>query len=218
MRRHRKLRSAGAIALIAISAPATHAFASPEAVSTIQKAAKICEKATQGGRMIIPAEAEIYVAAPVGPAMKPLSALPDLLKRYGATSWPGAPTMYLRFAGNDGDAWSAIRGELFTCDVVATGFHGSVKNQEVLDQLTSEGWATVVSRAASQPGALSQFVMVKMQPNSTSPNYGIKAHIKSVGFSEATADGIQMEIGFVAGEVQIRGQQNRSKSNAQPLM
>ena len=205
-----RLTSRFAFVVAAISGLATNtgpAFASPQGTAAIAKAIDMCEHATQGGQMIFPPEAELYFGASDVGTTKALSALPDLLKRYarnGPLSTADTPSLFLRFASPDGEAWSVVRGKTFTCDVVATGFRGSEVDQEIIGQMDKMGWAMVASRPSAVPNGLSQFLLTKMLPASGDPTSGIKAHMKSIGFAEPLASGVQMEIDFAAGQLSIR--------------
>ena len=205
-----RLTSGLAFVIAAISSVATNvkpAFASPQGTETIAKAINICERATQGGQMIFPPDAQVYFGASNVGTTKALSALPDLLKRYARTgplSAVDAPSLFLRFASPDGEAWSVVRAKTFTCNVVATGFRGSEVDQEVVGEMNKAGWTTVASRPSTGPNSLSQFLLTKMLPASGDPTSGIKAHMKSIGFAEPLASGVQMEIDFAAGQLSIR--------------
>lgn len=171
----------------------------------IQQAIAMCEQITQGGKFDIPANAEIYTGMMKFGEFKPVTALPDLLKRYAGTgrSAIDPPSMFLRFAGPHGGAWSVIHDRTFTCDVVTTGFDPSENDRAILDGMNKAGWTTIKS-VAVPPGSLSQYLLVKMKPTATEPSYGVRALARSLGFAPATAGGVQMEINFAAGQLSIR--------------
>ncbi|MGV3769774.1 MAG: hypothetical protein ACO1NM_07070 [Sphingobium phenoxybenzoativorans] len=157
--------------------------------------------------MVFPPDAQAYFGAFDVGTTKALSNLPDLIKRYaktGALSVADAPSLFLRFSAPNGETWSVIRAKTFTCDVVATGFRGSETDQDVLNDMTKSGWVLVKSVPSAVPNGLSQYVLTKMLPASGDPTYGIRAHIKSMGFAASLAGGVQMEIDLVAGQLSSR--------------
>ena len=189
---------ASIVAVVGI-APAS---ATQQGTTMISKAMSMCEASAQGGQIAVPADAGMYFDAPAVGQVQPLSALPDLIKRYAQTGPYAAAysqNTFFRFSSKEGEAWSIVRDKTSACDVVVTGFHGSQIDQEVLDEMSKAGWTTQVSRAASAPNPLSQYVLIKMLPASGDPKLVIRAHIKSLGFGTDVANGVQMEINFVAG-------------------
>jgi hypothetical protein len=206
------MRSSGRIASIAIAISATTSgsspvLASPQGTAAIAQSIGMCERATQGGRMVFPPDAQVYFGAFDVGTTKGLSNLPDLIKRYaktGALAAVDAPSLFLRFSAPNGETWSVIRAKTFTCDVVATGFRGSETDQDVLNEMTRNGWVLVKSVPPAVPNGLSQYVLTKMLPASGDPTYGIRAHIKSMGFADSLANGVQMEIDLVAGQLSSR--------------
>ncbi|WP_157215190.1 hypothetical protein [Flavisphingomonas formosensis] len=190
-----------AASLLAVVAAAP-AAATQQGTETISKAISVCEQSAAGGQVVVPAGATMYVDLPPSGSTQPLSAVPDLLKRYVRSRTQAAVDFrntFFRFGGEGGEAWSVVTAS--TCDVVATGFRGAQTDQELLDAMVSQGWATHVARTATSANGLSQYIMRKTLDAAANPPLLGRAHIKSLGFDASLAEGVQMEINIVAGHL-----------------
>jgi hypothetical protein len=176
------------------------------ATPLIAKAAETCAQASQGGRQTLPVDAELYFGAVATGQIKPLSSAPELVKRFASTNRAEGLAelqMIIHFAGGSGHAWAVIRRGLNTCDLMITGFEQGVSDSTVVASLNSAGWSTIVSRPATSSGSVAQYLLTRMQTTPDAPAYGIRALIKSIGFDASSARGVQMEINFRAGDIQV---------------
>jgi hypothetical protein len=151
-------------------------------------------------------DVEIY-RAPGMPGFKNFSALPELMKRFIATSSGGStPDLVLQFHSSEGQVWAVVRASSATCDVAFSGFDNASIEAQVANAFSdSAGWTTITKRPGSTSSPLGQYVFVKRLPTNAAPAFGARAKMRSMGTTLALANGIQMDINLVAGDLQIPG-------------
>ena len=176
-------------------------------------AVALCERAVQTEGSIPfdrPNGAELYEDM-LGRAGKPniarmQSEAPALVQRFILTlPWRAveAPTMMMRYPATSGEAWAVVGQRTGSCSVLVTGSVDPVA-ATLVEQMAAGGWRIAAARPAIKPATLAQYVLVKMNPTPSAPNWGVRALVRSVGFTPETRDGVEMDISFVAGDIVIK--------------
>jgi hypothetical protein len=197
-----------------VLAPSAMAADAPSSISeAVFHAVTLCERAvqTEGAvRFDRPKGAELYEDL-LGRAGKPdiarmQSTAPALIQRFVSTlPWRAmeAPAMMMRYPAASGEAWAVIGQRTGSCNVMVTGSVDPVA-ATLVDQMAERGWRVVVARPAVKPATFAQHVLVKMNPTPSAPNWGVRALVRSVGFTPEARDGVEMEMSFVAGDIVVK--------------
>jgi hypothetical protein len=169
-------------------------------------AIETCLSAITMGKMAPKADVEIYANQEV-PGFRNFSALPGLIRRFVATSGGGsAPDMVLQFHSTEGQIWAVVRASNAACDMAFSGFGDANVEAQIAGAFSdSAGWTTVAKRPRSANAPLGEYLFVKRLPTTSSPAFGARAKMRSMGTTLASADGIQMDINFLAGDLQLPG-------------
>lgn len=195
-------------------APSAMAADAPSSISeAVFHAVGLCERAVQTDgavRFDRPSGAELYDDL-LGRAGRPdiarmQSEAPALVQRFVQTlPWRAveAPAMMMRYPATSGEAWAVIGQKTRSCDVMVTGSVDPLA-ATLVAQMATRGWRVVLARPAVKPATLAQHVLVKMNPTPSAPDWGVRALVRSVGFTSETRDGVEMEMRFVAGDIVVR--------------
>lgn len=174
--------------------------------STLARASDFCERAASraaGTGFPIPAGGGISIHDGRPPAL----GTPDLVKRFADTQPIGrlasADRFYLHFLAPGGDVWAVVYDGMPACDVMVTGAAGDMPAAaaRLADSLRRNGWQSAGSTAATATMPLAQHVLVKQVPKAGAPALGLRLRIRALSGAAAEPDGVQLELGFLAGEV-----------------
>ena len=178
---------------------------STSALDAANSAISTCMSGITTGKMAPKVGVEIYTK-PVMPGFKNFSALPVLIKRFVAHSGSGlTPDMVLQFHSAEGQIWAIVRASTATCDIAFTGFANAAIEAQVAGAFSDSGWVTLAKRLGTATAPLGQYLFIKRLPTAAAPAFGARARLRSAGTTMASAGGIQMDINFVAGDLQVPG-------------
>lgn len=175
--------------------------------STLASASEFCERAATrapGTGFPLPSAGGVAVHDGTPPAM----GTPDLVKRFAQTQTSGrlasvAP-FYLHFFAKGGDVWAVVYDGLPTCDVMVTGAAGDMPAaaSRLADSLRRSGWQVAGSTPATAAMPLAQHILLKKMPKTGSPGFGLRLRIRALSGAGADPAGVQLEMSFLAGEVE----------------
>jgi hypothetical protein len=203
-----------AFLLFALAAPCAGSAQTAAGPSATRQTASILDAANSAietclsgittGKMAPKADVEIYAKQEM-PGFKNFSALPGLISRFVATTGGGsAPDMVLQFHLTEGQIWAVVRASSASCDLAFSGFGDANVEAQIAGAFSdSAGWTTVAERPRSASAPLGQYLFVKRLPTASAPAFGARAKMRSMGTTPASADGIQMDINFLAGDLQL---------------
>lgn len=134
--------------------------------------------------------------------------VPDLVRRFAARQpmariYP-SPTFNLRFLAPGGDVWAHVYEALPTCNAMVTGASGDMPAAaaRLAASLGGGGWQIAAFRPATATMPLSKHILVKKLPRPGTPDFGIMLTILGLAGDSADPTGVQLEMKFVAGQVQ----------------
>lgn len=199
------------IALLTATAPANMAPTLPISSATMQAVA-MCERAVQADGNIaldMPKGTELFhdlLGRAKGAGIHMTADAPPLIQRFVMTQpWRAVepPSFMIRYPSGSGEAWAIVAGRTRSCNVVVTG-STDPSASNILGKMQPAGWRMIITRPASQPGMLASHTLVKMNPTPSAPNWGVRAIVRSLGFTPDTRDGVQMEMSFIAGDIVVK--------------
>ena len=202
-----------ALCMAVMSSSAMAADAPSSISEAVFHAVELCERAVQTEGAVPfdrPKGAELYEDL-LGQAGRPdiarmQSEAPALVQRFVQTlPWRTieAPAMMMRYPAASGEAWAVIGQKNRSCNVMVTGSVDPVA-ATLVEQMAARGWRVVIARPAVKPATLAQHVLVKMNPTLSAPDWGVRARVRSLGFTPDTRDGVEMEMSFLAGNIVVR--------------
>lgn len=197
----------------AFAQTAARPAASPQPAALLDaghSAIETCISGVTTGKMAPSVDVETFVrnAPPGFGTFKALADLPPLLKRFVATSGGGiTPDFVMRFPTTEGQIWAIVRGSAGSCDLAFTGFNDAQVEPQVARLFSGgQGWTTAAQRPASAAAPMAYYLFAKRLPTPAAPAFGVRARMRGVGTTASTAQGIQLEINFIAGDLVLSGQ------------
>jgi hypothetical protein len=171
----------------------------------LAQAAAFCEASLFSGGVQLPPNTIIYMRVPrAAGSVRPLSELPELVKRFAATQPMGRTTQTsgaVKFAASEGEVWAVNYGEMPACDLMVTkGSNVPALAAALVRNLDEQGgWENVRTVPASASMPLSDHVLRKLKPQADDQNYGFRLRVRWPIETAADQNGIQLEMSYLAG-------------------
>lgn len=175
-------------------------------ISTVAEAIDTAiEYCSHAGPQIFQSKIETEAYADGFPNTKPMSELPEAIQNFVSDSSRFSPIgIVFEIRSPDGQIWLAPSN--VRCDVAFTGFKNSdVENTVISAFAESSGWTTRLAQPKSEKMPLTRYLFQKSLPTKSEYPFISRAQLRSLGTTTETADGIQIEINFLKGELRPQG-------------
>ena len=175
--------------------------------AALAQGAAYCEAMLYSEQIELPPGATIFRGNFKGAyGIQPIDALPDLVRRFGATQPFGRTSGVqgaVRFAAHHGEVWALTYGEWPACDLMVTkGENVADLGQSPVRRLEKEqGWNSTQAAPASDEMPLARYVLLKNEAQPDEPGYVLRVEVDWLAASSSEQNGIQLSMSYVAGTV-----------------